>query len=238
MNSLHPTLRSSIATILILAAVSTPQGNAQTNIPTDRDSVVTGTFKAGPTTVIKGENAESSSLSTAVNIAATVRQVVEGALKTNSSGFVTRKDSFKKYAFGNKEILQLTLSSEKTTGYALAYTNEFFNNPFDSGGFIARSKTNSLPVTLVSLNLYSGRDVYADDIDRKTDWSVVKKYNNDGYVATTADLGVLTKVPIFASYKLTYPKTAVFGVGSNRTTSEHAIISVNGSFSGIVPAAD
>lgn len=229
-------------TIAILASGLIATGSTtsfgQTNIPTDQDSVVTGTFKAGPTTVIKGENAESSSLSTEVNIAATVRQVVTGVQKTNSSGFVTRKDSFKKYAFGNKEILQLTLSNEKTTGYALAYTNEFVNNPFDSGGFIARSKTNSLPVTLVSLNLYSGKDVYADDIDRKTDWSVVKKYNNDGYVATTADLGFLTSLPIFASYKLTYPKTAVFGAGSNQTTSRYAIISVNGSFSGIVPTAD
>lgn len=233
MNSLHPTLRSSIATILILAAVSTPQGNAQTNIPTDRDSVVTGTFKAGPTTVIKGENAESSSLSTAVNIAATVRQVVEGALKTNSSGVVTRKDSFKKYAFGNKEILQLTLSNAKPRGYSLAYTDNFDNSPGDSGAFIARGKSNSIPVTLVKAAFYTEEDVAGIDSNSKTG-----KWNYDGYVWTRLDIGFYTNLPLFASYKLTYPTKVDFGAGTNKTTDSYSSLRANGSFSGIIPEAD
>lgn len=230
MNIFQSTLRGFIATSLTLMLASTIQGNAQTNIPTE-DSVVQGTFNVKSTSVVKGADAASSYLATAVTVAATVRQVIGGTPVTNSSGVVTRKESFKRYAFGNKEILQLSLGTNKTTGYALSYTNAFANNPLDSGAFVARSRTNLVPVNSVAFN-------YVDEIstldERRLPGFIYTKYNESGFIDLTVNLGSFSNVPASGNFNRVYPKKVVFGTGTNKVTNDYTGMTANGRFSGIV----
>lgn len=213
-----------------LLCASASSSLAQTNIPTE-DSVVQGTFKVRSTSVVKGANAASSYLATAVTVAATVRQVTGGARFTNSSGVVTRKENFKRYAFGNKEILQLSLGTNKTTGYALSYTNAFDNYPLDSGAFVARSRTNLVPVNSVAFN-------YVDEIatldERILPGFIYTKYNEAGFIDLTVNLGSFSNVPASGSFNRVYPRKVVFGTGTNRVTNDFTGMTADGRFSGIV----
>lgn len=217
-----------------LLCASASYSFAQTNIPTDKDSFIEGTFKASNTRVVKGADAASSYLSTAITVASTVRQVDFKTERTNSSGVVTYKDSFKKYAFGNKEILQLALGTNRPTGYTLAYTNLFANFPLDSGAFVAHRGTNNpVPVTNIAVSSYS-TDIYTSDHTYRLPGRIYTKENYSGYQDRTVDLGAFRNLPALVSYNLVWPKRVVFGTGTNRTTNTHFGMTATGKFSAMV----
>ena len=227
-------IKSSIIVGSALLGMTTAASFGQTNVPTDVSSYIKGTFRAPTPRVVKGADADSSRFERSVSIATTVSQVPASTYKTNANtGIITYKEAFKKYAFGNRELLQLALGTNDVRGYSLVATNQFSGFSFGGLGFAAKKGTNLTTAPGISANWNDA--LYTSDTAENSNGDYLKE-NYAGFVQTILDLGPFTGLSAIGSIKETGPTKVVFGTTSTNT---YISTSVSGSISQLwSPPAD
>lgn len=151
-------LVTSIVVALALAATSaTSNAQVATNVvnQTGVAAVIAGTFSAPAATVVKGVNAASTYMSSAVSIASTIKipYIATDSTTTTSGGLTNKilKTLYATYAYGNAEILKLALNTSNVAGWTLAYTNPWISSasPLNGGAYVGL-KTTTSPVSAVN----------------------------------------------------------------------------------------
>lgn len=147
--------------VVAFASAATLATQALAQVPTnvvnqiDVTALINGTYSVPAATLVKGVDAASTYLRSAVSVASTIKvgYTSKDETITSASGLetYTYEEKFANYAYGNVEILKLALASSNVTGWSLAYTNAWKNGayPLSSGALVAL-KTNTAPVSAVT----------------------------------------------------------------------------------------
>lgn len=208
---------------------------AQTIIPDNAYSAVTGTISISPTppwsSVVVGTNADNAYVRSPATVAATVYQEGSTTVRTNRPN-VTTTQSFARYAFGNKEILQLATGSNNVSRFTLIYTNQF--SDIDVAG-LAYMQGTSAPVALdpniFGVSLGNGISAATSTVNTNTGVpSALTRSTYEGF--TAAILGSITGQGVLTG-QYNYLRSHVFVNGTNRATNTYTTVGATGSFSGL-----
>jgi len=205
---------------------------------------------------IVGTNATNAGLISSLTVSATVNQPTLYKATTNATGAFNQSLAFVKYAFGNKEIIQIALGTNKITGYSLALSNTFtngltFKDIVDEGAVLAYStKTNSVEagdvfnpqvITEYAVAIDETNFVITNALVNGFKASgksgVTNTYSETGFAVFAPQLDVFTNgCSGVGSFSATVTK-AVFGKGTNAVTNTYQSSTFSGSFSGLFTEA-
>lgn len=235
------------------AALLLAPAMAQTNYSQTAATQISGTYKMAAGKVV-GTNSGEAGLISPMTVVATVSQPTTFKASFGANGSFSESLSFVKYAFGNKEILQLALGTNKITGYSLSLSNEFadglgFRDIVNDGTVLAYTtvKTNdSQPAgEAFSPNIITESEVEEDVTTNALVFGFTLSGKNDQVTARTEKgFAVFTpNLDIFVagcdgvgSYSAVLKKH-VFGKGADAETNFFDSSTFSGSFSGLFTEA-
>lgn len=205
---------------------------AQTNIPTDRYSAATGTFNIGAVPTVVGNNSNTAYVQYGFGVSSTIFQEGDYTFRTNRPN-VTATQPMNRYAFGNTEILQLTLGTRNIAGWSLVWTNSFLN-PEVFGFAAVRGRTvTPVPESVFNLAISPTQIVSAETQTYNT--------NTFFYSYLVANLMFDSTVRILDAISAggvingsgNFLNRHVFVNGPTRTTNEYSTLTGAGTFAGI-----
>jgi len=224
------TIRKSTVVAFASAAILATQAFAQTNIPTDEDSYVKGTYNVTAPKIV-GTNPATAVLERQVTVSATVQQPTDiSATTTTKKGITTTtfKSAFDSYAFGNKEIIALTTNNP--TNASLLATNAFTSSTSTPVLVVARSNS----ATVVSNNVLEanlGSAIATVQVTQTNGVTTVEKGSGLQDIDVTL-LGELVADGV-ADFTFDDVAKATFGTGTNKTTNTYTTSTLKGSFSSV-----
>ena len=229
------TLTKFIMLTFASAASLAVQANAQGGPDTSALAYVSGTFSVTAPAIL-GSNPATALRSRPVTIAGVIEQ--EGSAVTNitkGGANISITTPFVKYAFGNKEIIQLAFNDAGITnspaGSQLRATNSFTNSLQTYGYTVLRPGTSGwVPVPSSLFEVSNGDQLTSSVIAFKG--TNLTEYNGVGYLGY--DFIFLEAFPAYGVGKFRFDNLAshTFRNGTNKTTARYLSDSVSGSFSG------
>jgi|GEM_PF-6943074 len=226
-NTMHKMFIIAAASASIASTQVLAQGLPE---PDTGPTIVNGTLRIAAPTVINTTGAEDPYLESAVTVASTLQQSQLVSLII-AKGKETEKTGFKKYAYGNKEILQAAIdTTNNPTGYRLVQQSTLDN---EDPVLFAVSKTDSFAAEDFSYEAVPNTVALAGTTVKVNEETTISA-TLTGVSAFKANLPIYGDIPGTANLTV-HLRSVVIGAGTNAVTTPYYAVKVNGTFSKVVP---